>query len=74
MAVAVQEYGGGRGPILLDDVDCDGHERTLLECFYPAIGDHNCGHHEDAGVVCGDGKFTADANTVCVMCVCILWE
>ncbi|XP_025126829.2 HHIP-like protein 1 [Bubalus kerabau] len=47
------EFGEGRTlPILLDDVRCTGSERNLLECAHAGLGLHNCGHQEDAGVVC----------------------
>lgn len=39
--------------ILLDDVECDGGERSLLECKRSKIGKHNCSHGEDVGVICG---------------------
>lgn len=47
------EFGEGRSlPILLDDVQCSGQEKTLLECSHSDIGKHNCSHKEDAGVIC----------------------
>ena len=36
----------------MDNVECDGYERTLLECDRNRLSMHNCGHHEDAGVKC----------------------
>uniref|UniRef100_A0A3P8Y848 SRCR domain-containing protein n=1 Tax=Esox lucius TaxID=8010 RepID=A0A3P8Y848_ESOLU len=47
------ELGGGGGSILLDDVECEGTERTLLDCKRAKVGKHNCAHDEDVGVVCG---------------------
>ncbi|XP_070201823.1 putative leucine-rich repeat-containing protein DDB_G0290503 [Littorina saxatilis] len=45
-------FGPGSGPIVLDDVYCDGSKRDIRVCRSTAFGSHDCGHSEDAGVVC----------------------
>ncbi|XP_041104700.1 T-cell differentiation antigen CD6-like isoform X2 [Polyodon spathula] len=50
-----RQFGNGHGPILMDDMNCTGTERFLWEC--PVLkhsGD--CGHKEDAGVICSEHK------------------
>ena len=52
VAVSYAAFGQGTGPIYLDNVGCTGTESSLLSCSHIGIGVHNCGHYEDAGVVC----------------------
>ncbi|KAK5853043.1 hypothetical protein PBY51_006865 [Eleginops maclovinus] len=45
-------FGEGKGDIWLDDVSCIGNETSLVHCHHASLGENNCGHSEDAGVVC----------------------
>ncbi|CAM4592007.1 unnamed protein product [Lepidochelys olivacea] len=49
-------YGQGSGNIVLDNVGCRGWEYRLWDCPHSGLLSHNCGHHEDAGVICS-GKY-----------------
>ncbi|XP_029535447.2 T-cell differentiation antigen CD6-like isoform X2 [Oncorhynchus nerka] len=60
-------FEAGVGLVLLDEVNCGGSERNLWEC--PSLGTVNdCGHKEDAAVVCSGipsqpGNETVEQNT-----------
>ena len=45
-------FGVGLAAIHLDDVSCNGTEERLADCAHSGVGNHNCLHQEDAGVLC----------------------
>ena len=55
-AIAIDVDNGifrpGVGPIFLDDVNCRGNETILDDCTHSGVGNHDCRHDEDAGVIC----------------------
>ena len=54
-------FTNGGGQIWLDNVQCRGIEGRLIDCPRNALGNHNCGHNEDAGVRCNGTTCTQGA-------------
>ena len=45
-------YGAGTGPIYVDEINCIGNETNIGQCDRKPLGVNDCGHDEDAGVMC----------------------
>ena len=77
-ALSRAHFGQGIGPIVLDDVNCNSRETTLLQCHHPPLFEHNCQHSEDASVRCNDDQRLMMINSTVVNTatgiVSIIWE
>lgn len=53
-AIAVPQafFGEGTGDIVLDNVQCTAEDTRLGDCSHRGFNNHDCGHFEDAGVIC----------------------
>uniref|UniRef100_A0A672JUH4 SRCR domain-containing protein n=1 Tax=Sinocyclocheilus grahami TaxID=75366 RepID=A0A672JUH4_SINGR len=55
-------FGPGSGQIWMDDVICSGSESSIFDCSKTKMGDHNCRHSEDVGVILGPALTTRAVN------------
>ncbi|KAL6106006.1 loxl3 [Pungitius sinensis] len=60
------KYGKGQGKIWLDNVQCNGGEKSIELCKSRGWGNSDCTHDEDAGVVCQDERIPGfvDSNVI----------
>ncbi|XP_062296481.1 lysyl oxidase homolog 3B [Scomber scombrus] len=60
------KYGKGLGKIWLDNVLCNGGEKSIEFCKSRGWGNSDCTHDEDAGVVCKDERIPGfvDPNVI----------
>ena len=49
---ATDRFPTGNGEIFLDNLECSGAEIRLIDCPHLGWGNNNCGHAEDAAVIC----------------------
>ena len=66
------EFGRGTGQIWLDNIECTGDEKTLVECSHRGWGVNSCDHSKDAGIVCNSKPLTRKELHVLPSIVCYL--
>ena len=55
--IITSTFGEGDGPIVLDNLQCNGNEDFLTDCPHNGVGIHMCTHYNDASVFCADSKY-----------------
>ena len=72
-ALLRSHFGTGPGPIMLDDMQCNGDEASLLDCMTARgslardlIGIHNCRTTENVGIRCLDADMDASLDHLSV--------
>ncbi|KAK6169497.1 hypothetical protein SNE40_020540 [Patella caerulea] len=62
VGLSESKFGQGTGEIWLDNVDCQVSDMILAECSHAGWGDDDCGHTEDASVICKDVALVGGSN------------
>ena len=59
-ALTDTHFGPGIGDVVLNNLQwqCDGSESDIFDCPRTEVGDQNCGHEDDAGVICSSAGET----------------
>ena len=63
IAYNLAQFGQGSGPIVMDNVGCEGSEAQLTDCPFDS-DTSDCSHFEDAGVECAESP--GECNKSCV--------
>ena len=63
IGVVIDSYGKyeiGDNPIVFDDLDCFGHEKTLLKCSWTVYPNFTCSDNNIVGLLCLESKFLCE--------------
>ncbi|XP_030839515.1 deleted in malignant brain tumors 1 protein [Strongylocentrotus purpuratus] len=56
-------FGLGQGPIVLDEVKCEGTEPNIVHCRRSGYENHDCDHLQDVGVSCIEYEVDQESST-----------
>ena len=56
VALTMGKLGPNDTDYLIDNVQCDGSENSLVMCGHNGVGVHNCRAGEHASVICGTSQ------------------
>ncbi|XP_052715476.1 A disintegrin and metalloproteinase with thrombospondin motifs adt-1-like isoform X1 [Crassostrea angulata] len=60
-------FGQGNGRIWMDQLECTDYDSNIFNCSQNILGTHDCGHYEDAGVVCNMFADCGNADILIIM-------
>uniref|UniRef100_A0A8C8S890 SRCR domain-containing protein n=1 Tax=Pelusios castaneus TaxID=367368 RepID=A0A8C8S890_9SAUR len=63
-ALSEAAFGAGTGPIWVERVNCRGTESSLRDCPATPWGESDCGHKEDAAVICSADVTSAEFSSL----------
>ena len=61
------KYGIGDNPIVFNNLDCFGHEKTLLQCSKTVYPNFTCSDNNIIGLLCLDSKFYVNCTHDIIM-------
>ena len=57
-------YPGGKGTILLENVQCHGFESSIAACVHSQWRTHDCDHSGDVGITCQGFELLKEGDTL----------
>ena len=62
----LHRYGGGTGPIWIDNPRCRGNEMSIADCTHDGWGVTYCSHNYDLSISCDTGMCSLSLSAVSI--------